>query len=220
MLKIFGRRNSSNVIPVMWAVGELGLPHERINIGGTFKGDNTENYLAMNPNGLIPVINDGGFILYESHAIVRYLCRNHSMGNLYPDGSQQLAMADQWMEWHKFHVMMNIMPVFLNLVRTTKENCDMDLVEQKSKIAGQQLQVLDKHLEDRPYILGDAFSMADIPTGALLFKYFNLPIERPSLANVEAWYQRLCERPAYQTHAMIESGTNLKEWLKLEQAGA
>ncbi|MFT5506436.1 MAG: glutathione S-transferase [Gammaproteobacteria bacterium] len=220
MLKIYGRRNSSNVIPVMWAVGELNLAHERLNIGGTFGGDDTTDYLALNPNGLIPTINDDGFVLYESHAIVRYLCRNHSSDDLYPTESQQLAIADQWMEWHKFHVMMNVMPIFLNLVRIPEEKCDMDLVEQKTLIAGQQLSKLDQHLSDRPYILGEQFSMADIPTGALMFKYFNLPIERPSLPNVEAWYQRLCERPAYQTHAMIESGTNVDEWLALEKAGA
>ena len=220
MLEIFGRRNSSNVIPVMWAIGEIDLPHIRHNIGGTFGGDTTPEYLEMNPNGLIPVLKENDFVLYESHAILRYLCRTHSEGQLYPADSQQLALAEQWMEWHKFHFMMNLMPVFVNLVRTPEAKRDMSLVDQKIDATNQQLKILDQHLANRSYILGHQFSMADIPSGALIYKYYNLDIPRIDLPNIEAWYQRLLERPAYQQHAAFAFGRNPVEWVRLEKAGA
>ncbi|MFT5219064.1 MAG: glutathione S-transferase [Planctomycetota bacterium] len=220
MLEIFGRRNSSNVIPVMWAVGELNLPHQHHNIGGSFGGDDTAEYLQMNPNGLIPTISDDGFILGESHAILRYLCRQYGQGSLYPDDGQQLALADQWMEWHKFHFMSHLMPAFVNLVRTPADKRNQSVIDQGVSNGAQQLKILDRHLAGKDYILGDSFSIADIPSGALIYKYFNLDIERAALPNIEAWYARLCERPAYQAHAMLPFGSNPEEWLALEQAGA
>ena len=220
MLEIFGRRNSSNVIPVMWAIGELNLEFKRHNVGGSFGGDTTPEYLAMNPNALIPVMRDNDFILYESHAILRYLCQEYDRGTLLPSEPQQRALIDQWMEWHKFHFMANLMPVFVNLIRTTEASRDMALVNQKVEATNQQLKTLDQHLADKAYLLGDDFSLADIPSGALMYKYFNLDIDRADLPNIEAWYQRLCARPAYQQHAAFPFGSNLKEWLKLEKEGA
>ena len=220
MLEIFGRKNSSNVIPVMWAVGELNLPHLRHNIGGSFGGDNTPEYLQMNPNGLIPTIKDDDFILGESHAILRYLCRQYGQGSLFPEDGQQLALADQWMEWHKFHFMAHLMPAFVNLIRTPADKRNQSVIEQGISNCAQQLKTLDNHLAGKDYMLGERFSIADIPSGALIYKYFNLDIEREPLPNIEVWYARLCERPAYQTHAMLPFGSNPEEWLALEQAGA
>ncbi len=220
MLEIFGRRNSSNVIPVMWAVGELGLEHLRHNIGGSFGGDDTKDYRNMNPNGLIPTINDNGFVLWESHSIVRYLCREFGVGSLWPDNPQQLALADQWMEWHKSSLMPNLMPVFFNLVRTPKAKQDPQKIETATQATIKYLHVLEQHLGNQPYIVGDSLTMGDIPLGALIYKYFNLGIDRQSMPNIAAWYARLCERPSYQNHAMIEFGSSPEEWLELEKAGA
>jgi len=220
MLEIYGRKNSSNVIPVMWAVGELGLEHVRHNLGGSFGGDDTEEYRQLNPNQLIPTINDNGFVLWESMAITRYLCRRYGMGSLWPEDPRQAALADQWMDWYKSSIFPNLMPVFVNLIRTPKDQQDPAKVRDGSAATVRQLQILERHLEGRDYLLGDVFSMGDIPLGAILFKFYNLAIERPALPNIEAWYARLNQRPAYQTHAAIEFGSSLEDWIALEKAGA
>ena len=220
MLDIWGRKNSSNVIPVMWVVGELGLEHQRHNIGGSFGGDDSEAYLQLNPNGLIPTISDHGFVLWESIAITRYLCRKYGMGTLCPQDLQQAALADQWMDWCKSILMPSLMPVFVNLIRTARPAQDRAVIERGTAATIQCLGLLEQHLQTRTYILGDSFSMGDIPLGAMIYKFFNLDIERPAFPAIEAWYARLCERPAYRQHAMIPFGSSLEEWLELEKAGA
>jgi glutathione S-transferase len=141
------------------------------------------------------------------------------MGTLCPDDPQQTALADQWMDWYKSSITPNLMKVFLNLVRTPKSDQDPVIIEQSTAATINHLRVLEQHLQGRSYILGDGFSMGDIPLGAIMYKFFNLDIERPSLPNIEAWYARLCERPAYQNHAMIAFGSSPQEWLELEKAG-
>jgi glutathione S-transferase len=220
MLEIFGRRNSSNVIPVMWMVGELGLEHVRHNIGGSFGGDDTDDYKKLNPNKLIPTISDNGFVLWESNAITRYLCRQYGAGSLWPENLQQAALADQWMDWFKSQLSPNLMEVFRNLVRTPKDKQDTAKIKQCTQAAIGYLWVLEQHLGNQPFILGDSLSMGDIPTGAIMYKYFNLDIDRPSMPNIEAWYAQLCQRSAYKTHAMIAFGSSPEEWLELEKAGA
>lgn len=220
MLEIWGRRNSTNVIPVMWTVGELGLEHIRHNIGGSFGGDETEEYRKLNPNQLIPTINDNGFIMWESIAIVRYLSRQYGSGSLWPDDAQQAARADQWMDWYKSNIYPNLMPIFVNLVRTEESKRDLGRVRDCTAATIRQLRILEQHLGDQAYIAGDSFTMGDIPLGAIIYKFYKLDIERPELPNIEAWYERLRDRPAYQQHAMIEFGSSPQEWLALEKAGA
>lgn len=220
MLDIYGRKNSSNVIPVMWTVGELGLEHVRHNLGGSFGGDDTEEFRQLNPNQLIPTIDDSGFVLWESMAITRYLCRKYGPGSLWPEDPRQAALADQWMDWYKSSIFPNLMPVFVNLVRTPADRQDPAKIRDGTAATIRQLQILERHLEGRDYILGDTFSMGDIPLGAILFKFYNLAIDRPDLPNIEAWYARLSQRPAYRAHAAIEFGSSPEEWLALEKAGA
>jgi glutathione S-transferase len=220
MLEIWGRRNSSNVIPVMWAVGELGVEHIRHNIGGSFGGDDTEEFGMLNPNRLIPTINDNGFVLWESLAISRYLARNYGMGSLWPEDPHQAALADQWMDWCKSNISPNVMQVFFNQVRCEKDQQNAATIRQCTDAAINHLRVLEQHLENREYLVGDRLSIGEFPLGSIMYKYFNLDIERPNLPAIDAWYARLCERPAYQTHAMIAFGSSPQEWLELEQAGA
>ena len=220
MLEIFGRKNSSNVIPVMWTVGELGLKHQRHNIGGSFGGDDTDEYTRLNPNRLIPTIRDGDFVLWESMAITRYLCRRYGFGSLFPEDHQQAALADQWMDWYKSSLTPSLMPIFFNLVRTPLEQQNHAVVRQCKAALEGYLGVLEQHLAGKAWILGEQFSMGDIPLGAMMYKYYNLDIERGDWPSIEAWYARLCERPAYQEHAMIAFGSSPEEWLALEQAGA
>ena len=168
MLEIRGRKNSSNVIPVMWAVGELGLEHRRHNIGGSFGGDDTEEYVRLNPNRLIPTISDDGFVLWESMAITRYLCRHYGLGTLFPSDDQQAALADQWMDWYKSSITPNLMPIFVNLVRTPKPERNEEVIKRCTAATIGYLDLLDRHLQGKSYILGEHFSMGDIPLGAML----------------------------------------------------
>ncbi len=219
MLEILGRKNSSNVIPVLWTIAELKLEHVRHNIGGTFGGLDSSEYGAINPNRLVPAMNDNGFILWESNAIIRYLCRQYGHGALHPADPQQCALADQWMEWFKSTVMPSLYPAFWGLIRTPEKEQNHEQIRASARLTGEKLKILDRHLEGRSFILGDDFTMADIPLGAILYRYYHLNIERPSLPNIEAWYNQLQQRDAYRTHVMTPFGSSLKEWLELEKAG-
>ena len=219
MLEIWGRKNSSNVAPVMWAVGELGLEHTRHNAGGTFGRLDTAEYRAMNPNGLVPTMNDNGFVLWESNAIIRYLARQYGAGSLYPKDTKTLAIAEQWMEWMKTTLNPGFFPIFWQLVRTDKEKQDLSLVQRATATTAKNLGILETGLDGREFVAGNALTIGDVALGPLFYRYFNLPLNRPSLPNVENWYSRLCERPAYQQHAMIPFGSNQQEWLALERKG-
>lgn len=212
MLDVWGRKNSSNVVPVMWTIGELGLEHVRHNAGGSFGGLDTPEYAAMNPNGLVPTIRDNGFALWESQAIIRYLARTYGHGGLMPDDPQQAAVADQWMEWSAGTANRAIFPVFWSLVRTEPAERDMAAVAAQARRAGETLRVIDNHLADRAFVAGETLTVGDIPLGAMMYRYVNLDIERPELPNLERWYARLCERPAYQEHVMNEFGASPTEW--------
>ena len=204
MLKIWGRKNSINVQKVMWAVGELGLPHERIDAGGSFGGLNDPGFIAMNPMKRIPVINDEGTIVWESHAITRYLCAQYGVGRLWPDSAVQRSAGDIWMEWTQT----SLQPAFMNGVfwgfyRTPEAQRDWPAIRQSVQNTANLFHVLDKHLAERPFVGGETLTIGDIAPGAQLYRYFSLEIERPSLPHVEAWYERLCSRPAYREHVMV-----------------
>ncbi len=203
MLKIWGRKNSINVQKVLWACGELALPIDRIDAGMAFGVNNTPEYKAMNPNGLVPLMNDGGFLLWESHAIVRYLARKHGLGALCPADAQTAADADRWMEWFSTTLWINLRPVFWNLVRKAPEKRDMPLIESSLKSLTANFQLVDAWLAHRDYMAGAAFSMGDIPLGVSAFRWYNMDITRPALKNLDAWYARLCARPAFKQHAML-----------------
>jgi len=205
MLKIWGRKTSINVQKVMWAVGELGLPYERVDVGGPFGGLDSPEYRKLNPNRLVPVIEDDGFVLWESDAIVRYLAAAHDQGRLMPADARQRALADQWMTWTGSALYADIIvTIFLGLIRTPAAERNVAAIEAAAKRAGERLGILDAQLAGRSYILGDQLTVADIGCGTLMYRYFTLDIPRPRLGNVEAWYQRLTERKAYQDHVMLD----------------
>jgi len=216
MLEIWGRCNASNVIPVMWAVGELGLPYRRRDVGGSFGGLDRPDYLAMNPNGRIPTVDDEGFVLWESNAIVRYLCRRYGAGSLLPEDEPQRAVADQWMEWCKTTPYPDYIELFWAMVRTEPAYRDPAVIAARNQSLVKALKILDAHLTDRAYVAGDRLTMADIPLGPMAYRYFSLEVDRPELPNMTAWYERLCERPAFREHAMIPFGRNPAEWYRLE----
>ncbi len=201
MLKIWGRTNSINVQKVLWCCGELNIPFERIDAGLQFGVNNTPEYKAKNPNMLVPMIDDAGFVLWESQAIVRYLARKHGAGSLCPADPQACADADRWMDWNATTVWPNLRPIFWNLVRTPVEKRDMPLVETSRKGLAASMALLDNHLANRTFVTGAGFTMGDIPLGVSIHRWFSMDIERENLPNLAAYYKRLQARPAYAKHA-------------------
>lgn len=200
MLKIWGRTNSINVQKVLWCCAEVGLHYERIDAGMQFGVNNTPEFKALNPNGLVPLINDDGFVLWESHAIVRYLARKHGQGTLCPADPCAAADADRWMEWYSTTLWNHMKPMFWNLVRTPPEKRNLTEVEDnRQKLAG-YLAMADAHLARHDYLAGAQFTMGDIPLAVLAHRWFNLPIARPALPHYERWFRTVAARPAFQQH--------------------
>ena len=200
MLRVLGRKNSSNVQKVVWACAEMNLPYVREDYGGPFGKVKEAAYLALNPNALVPTIDDDGFVLWESNAIVRYLAAKHGLGGLMPADLKVRADADRWMDWATTTVGPAIFPVFWGLVRTPPAKRDAAAIEAGRKKTNEVFGMLDGHLARRKFVAGDAFSMGDIPLGIQAFRWVTLIPERPRLAGVEAWYARLMERPAFREH--------------------
>jgi glutathione S-transferase len=198
MLKIWGRVNSVNVKKALWAAEELGLKYERIDAGMQFGVTKTPEYVKMNPNSLVPTIDDDGFILWESHTIVRYLAAKHGMGRLCPADLKARADAERWMDW-AFTFQRAMRDVFWGLIRTPSEKRDAKAIED-GRVASNKLaaEVLERALEKKAYIADDRLTMGDIPIGCEVQRWMRVPIERPKLPNVEAWFGRLGQRPAFQ----------------------
>lgn len=201
-LTIWGRKNSLNVMKVLWCCAELNLPCERIDLGGEFRFDNEPDYLRLNPNGRVPTIRDGTLTLWESNVVVRYLSEKHGRGTLWPQEPSQRWLAEQWMDWMQTTVSPGSGGLTRTLVRTPPEQRDPAAIEAYRQAVLVAWLLLDAHLADRPYVTGTAFTMADIPLGVPAYRWFNLAIERPPLPHLEAWYGRLCEREGYRTHIM------------------
>lgn len=204
MLTVWGRRSSFNFQKVMWLVGELGLPHRHTPAGGEFGGLGTPEFKAMNPVGRIPVIDDDGTIVWESHAILRYLAARHRAGQFWSADAAERSQADRWMDWSQTALQPDFMGgVFWSFYRTPEPQRNWPAIHDKIACCSRHFQLLDQVLADRLFLCGDSLSLADIPAGTSLFRYFGLDIERPSIPNVEAWYRRLQDRPAYRAHVMI-----------------
>ena len=197
MLRIWGRVNSVNVKKALWAAEELGLKYERIDAGMQFGVNKTPEYLEMNPTGLVPTIEDDGFVLWESHTIVRYLAAKHGAGTLCPADLRARADAERWMDWAiTFQGAMR--NVFWGLIRTPPEKRDPKAIEEGRQKSAELLAIPEALFARNKYVLGDSFSMGDIPLGCEVQRWMRVPIERPPFPNVEAWFGRLCERPAFR----------------------
>jgi glutathione S-transferase len=203
MITIWGRRDSSNVQKVLWCCDELGLQFERIDIGGTFGGNKENAYLDINPNGLVPTIQDGDFTLWESNSIMRYLVDKYGQGKLLPDTPEGRADANRWMDWQLSVLNPAIVPLFSGLVRTAPDSRNAGAIHAALEKSAAAWRLVERHLQGRLYLAGGEFSIGDIPLGVWAYRWFGLPVERPPLANLHSWYQRLCERLPYQKHIMI-----------------
>ncbi|WP_426141497.1 glutathione S-transferase family protein [Pseudomonas sp. DWP3-1-2] len=203
MLKIWGRRNSSNVRKALWIAEEMGLPYESVEAGGAFGLVDGEAYRAKNPNGRVPMIEDGDFVLWESNTIVRYLAARYAPDSaLYPSDPQARASADKWMDWTTSTFAEPFRHVFWGVLRTPAEQQDWVQINGAIKTVQSLLLVVDEALANQPYLSGDELGMGDIPLGSFIYAWFEMPIERPAMHHLQAWYERLKARPAYQTAVM------------------
>jgi glutathione S-transferase len=207
MLKVWGRRSSFNVQKVMWLIGELGLPHQRIDAGSDFGGLDTPDFLAMNPHGRIPVIMDGDVAVWESHTILRYLAAKHGSGRFWSDDPAARARVEGWMDWSHTSLQPDfLVGVFWGFYRMPEEKRNWPAIKAALARCANDFGKLDRLLEGRTFLLGDTLSLADITAGTSLYRYFELEIERPQLARLERWYRALQEREAFRTHVMIPFG--------------
>jgi glutathione S-transferase len=202
MLKVWGRVNSINVQKVLWALEELQVAYERVDAGMAFGVVNEPFYKRMNPNSRVPTIEDDGFVLWESNAIVRYLAAKHGAGTLWPTDLKVRADSDRWMDWISNHVNPLVTPVFWALVRTPADKRNPAQIEADAEKIAQQCQILEQCLAGRSYVAGEQFSMGDIVVGVTVHRWYALDVKRPRLASIEAYHARLKERPAFKKHIM------------------
>jgi glutathione S-transferase len=201
---MYGRKSSLNVQKVMWLVDELGISHKQIEVGGSFGGLDTAEFRAMNPHGRVPVIADDGTIVWESHAILRYLAARYGAGTFWSDSPAQRSQTDRWMDWMQCTLQPDfLVGVFWGFYRTPADQRNMPMVDEKIRRCGHHFQLLNGILADRQFLLGDQLSLADIPPGTSLYRYFNIDIARPNIPHVERWYRALQLRPAYRAHVMV-----------------
>jgi glutathione S-transferase len=202
MLTILGRNNSVNVIKVLWCAAELGLSFNRTDIGGVFGGNDQPDYLAKNPMGRVPTIDDNGLILWESQTIVRYLAAKHGVGTLWPEDLGELAKSEIWMDWYTSHLHVPMTTIFWGLVRIAEADRDNDAIARAMEEAGVLWSILDRALEGKSFVRGDQLTVGDIPVGAAAFRYYTLVEDRPVMPNLDRWFAALGERPGYKLHAM------------------
>jgi len=202
MLNIWGRISSLNVRKVVWCAQELGLDFQRTDAGGKFGIVQTPEYRALNPNGLVPTIHDGEgaerVTLWESNVIVRYLCAKHSMNVLYPEQLAERFEAESWMDWQQTTLNPGTGGAFIQWIRKSAAERDNAVIARSVNATEPQFALLDAHLATRRFMLGDTFTMADIPVGCEAHRWFGLPAmeyTRPAWPHVERWFADLAARP-------------------------
>lgn len=205
MLTIWGRRTSSNVQALMWCVGELGLAYVRHDAGHRHGGTDTPAFRAMNPNGTVPVLRDGAAEpLWETGAILRYLATRYGTATFWPDEPSKRAQCDKWAEWAKINIALGFTaPIFWRVVRTAPSRQDPAAIEVALATLDPFLDIAEAQLQGQPFLAGEAFTLADIQFGHVLFRYFDIAIRRASRPQLRRYYDALTERPAFCEHVML-----------------
>jgi len=198
-LTIWGRRNSVNVQKVLWCLRELELPYERIDAGMQHGRNREADYLAMNPNGRIPTLVDGDYVLWESNSIMRYLCMAYGQASrIYPQGAKPRAAVDRWLDWTLSTLQPVDRPVFWALVRTPVAQRDMAAIQRDANAATEIWRIVDRQLAARCFIEGDQFTLADIAIGAFARRWLGVEgITRPELPDLNRWFAQLADRPGF-----------------------
>lgn len=198
MLRLLGKASSINVRKVLWTCTELNIPFEREDWGSGFNSTHTAEFMAMNPNALVPVIQDGDFTLWESNSIIRYLATCYASEALYPTQARARARVDQWIDWQASDLNKSWSYAFMSLVRHSPEHQNRQALTAGCNEWAKHMQILNRQLEStRAYVAGDTFSLADIPIGLSVNRWFETPFKHPELPAVSAYYGRLCRRPGY-----------------------
>jgi glutathione S-transferase len=204
MLKIWGRATSSNVQKVLWCCAELDIEFERLDVGGPFGGNRDPDYLAMNPNGLVPTVKDGDLVMWESNTICRYLAVTRNGDRLYPRDAAARTHVERCMDWQLAVIGPPMGQLLFGLVRSTPETRDPGAIEAARRRAATAWTIVEDAVKDRPYLAGDHLSLAEIVLGTQIYRWFAFPIERPELPNLRAWYDRMHQRPGFKKY--IETG--------------
>ncbi|MCP1402936.1 glutathione S-transferase family protein [Achromobacter insolitus] len=202
MLKILGKASSINVRKVLWTCAELGLPFEREDWGSGFQSTDDPAFLALNPNAMVPVIQDGDFVLWESNSIIRYLAAQYGGQHLYPAEPRLRARVDQWMDWQATDLNRSWSYAFMALARLSPAHRDGDALAASCRDWTHTMEILDRRLEQAGgHVAGPAFSLADIPVGLSVNRWFHTPFDKPRLPAVAAYYDRLAEREGYRLYS-------------------
>lgn len=202
-LTLWGRASSANVQKTLWALGELGLPYSHQLVGGQHGGLDEPHYRALNPNGLVPTLQDGDLTVWESHATLRYLAAAYGGNLLWRADPRERALVDQWTDWTATTFQPAWIAVFWLFVRTPREQQDARAIATAHAKTVSALRILDTTLAERDYLAGDGLSYADIAAGVALYRWFTMEIDRPAMPGVENWYRRLQQRPAFRKAVMV-----------------
>jgi glutathione S-transferase len=201
MIKIHGRITSVNVQPVIWCLEELGVDYERLDVGGPFGGNDTPEFLAMNPLGLVPVLEEDGQAISEVMTILRYLMRRY--GN-HPSDPMAAAQIEKWADMSRQHIYGSLIPtIFVQNIRVTAQDRDTAAIARAEAALKQVMAIIDANIKG-PFFGGDELNLADFQIGGLLYRYHELDFDRADLTNLKAYYDTLCQRPAYRDSVMID----------------
>jgi len=195
MLRIWGRVSSINVRKVVWTAQELGLEFQRTDAGGQFGLVREPDYLRQNPNGLVPMIEDDGYVLWESNVIVRYLAARHAPGTLYADDLPTRFLIEQWMDWQQTTMNPAGRDAFLQWIRTPAAQRDDARIAQSVAAMDPLLDLLDERLARQAFLAGERFTVADIPVACEIHRWYGLPQERAARPHLDRWFQTLLDRP-------------------------
>ncbi len=204
MLRILGRKTSANVQKLLWLLAEMDLSCEREDYGGAFGGNRSAEFLRLNPNGVVPILLDGDTVIWESNTILRYIANRYGPTPLYPADAAARADCERWMDWQLGTLNLTMTPLYVTLIRTAADQRDAAALARLANQAGVLFTLLDNALVGRPFLAGDAFSLADIATGIFAYRWFTLDVERPvDTPRVEDWLAALSQRPGFRDHVMI-----------------
>ncbi|MEQ9890663.1 glutathione S-transferase family protein [Pectobacterium aroidearum] len=200
MLKILGRTSSINVRKVLWLCDELAIPFDREDWGEGYQSPQSPAFLALNPNAMIPVIQDDDFVMWESNAIIRYLANAKDGAWLYPQDPRSRASVDQWIDWQANELNPSWRYAFMSLVRQSPAHQDPQLLTASCNLWSRTMGILNQQLERTGhYVAGEAFTLADIPIGLSVNRWYETPLEHTDYPAVRAYYERLSERAGYLT---------------------
>jgi glutathione S-transferase len=201
MLQVLGRPNSINVRKVLWLCTELGLTYQHEPWGEADKPLRSPEYVALNPNALVPVLRDGGLVLWESNTICRYLAGRERRTDLLPTEPPARAQVEKWMDWQLGELNTAWRYAFMALMRKSAEHTDAHAIEASVASWNRHMTLLDEQLQrTEAFAAGKAFTLADIVLGLSTHRWFSTPMQRPALSAVEAYYDRLTERPGFRAH--------------------